>query len=73
MYAKLLLHMLKKGVVEGPFTDKPERGPLPTLPTYMVSIKSGLFIIIDLCVFYISLSIFVFAKCLAKFFFKMKK
>ncbi|XP_072043099.1 LOW QUALITY PROTEIN: centrosomal protein of 112 kDa-like [Amphiura filiformis] len=35
MYAKLLIHMLKKGVLEGPFLQRPERGPLPTLPTYM--------------------------------------
>ena len=41
MYAKLLMHMLKTGVINGPFLQRPERGPLPTLPTYMVSI-SGL-------------------------------
>ncbi|XP_033097473.1 centrosomal protein of 112 kDa-like [Anneissia japonica] len=35
MYSKLLLHMLKRGVIEGPFTSKPESGPLPTLPSYM--------------------------------------
>lgn len=35
-YARLLLHMLRKGVVEGPFTYKPEAGSLKTLPTYMV-------------------------------------
>ncbi|CAH2291917.1 Hypothetical predicted protein [Pelobates cultripes] len=35
LYAKLLLHMLKRGVLEGPFTQKPEEGPLKTLPTYM--------------------------------------
>ncbi len=37
MYAQLLLHMLKRGVLEGPFNLKPEPGPLPTLPSYMVS------------------------------------
>uniref|UniRef100_A0A3P8SW41 Centrosomal protein 112 n=1 Tax=Amphiprion percula TaxID=161767 RepID=A0A3P8SW41_AMPPE len=35
MYARLLLHMLKRGVLEGPFTNKPEPGGLKTLPTYM--------------------------------------
>ncbi|XP_023666534.2 centrosomal protein of 112 kDa isoform X1 [Paramormyrops kingsleyae] len=35
MYAKLLLHMLKRGLLEGPFTHKPEPGALKTLPTYM--------------------------------------
>ncbi|KAG7459557.1 hypothetical protein MATL_G00211900 [Megalops atlanticus] len=35
MYARLLLHMLRRGVLEGPFTHKPEGGPLKTLPTYM--------------------------------------
>ncbi|XP_060748864.1 centrosomal protein of 112 kDa isoform X4 [Tachysurus vachellii] len=34
-YARLLLHMLRKGVLEGPFTYKPEAGSLKTLPTYM--------------------------------------
>ncbi|XP_053309507.1 centrosomal protein of 112 kDa [Spea bombifrons] len=35
LYAKLLLHMLKRGVLEGPFTQRPDGGPLKTLPTYM--------------------------------------
>ncbi|NWJ07539.1 CE112 protein, partial [Crypturellus undulatus] len=35
LYAKLLLHMLKRGVLEGPFTYKPEPGILKTLPSYM--------------------------------------
>nr|XP_021156015.1 centrosomal protein of 112 kDa isoform X3 [Columba livia] len=35
LYAKLLLHMLKRGVLEGPFTHKPEPGTLKTLPSYM--------------------------------------
>ncbi|XP_063149548.1 centrosomal protein of 112 kDa isoform X6 [Candoia aspera] len=35
LYAKLLLHMLKRGVLEGPFTHKPESGILKTLPSYM--------------------------------------
>ncbi|XP_026064142.1 centrosomal protein of 112 kDa isoform X4 [Carassius auratus] len=35
MYARLLLHMLRKGVLEGPFTHRPEGGSLKTLPTYM--------------------------------------
>ncbi|NXU74585.1 CE112 protein, partial [Oreotrochilus melanogaster] len=35
LYAKLLLHMLKRGVLEGPFTHKPEPGRLKTLPSYM--------------------------------------
>lgn len=36
MYARLLLHMLKRGLLELPFTVKPGPGPLKTLPTYMV-------------------------------------
>ena len=36
-YAQLMLHMLKRGVLEGPFTSKPQDGDLPTLPPYMVS------------------------------------
>ncbi|XP_070398835.1 centrosomal protein of 112 kDa isoform X2 [Nothobranchius furzeri] len=35
MYARVLLHMLKRGVLEGPFTSKPEHGGLKTLPAYM--------------------------------------
>ncbi|XP_069916519.1 centrosomal protein of 112 kDa isoform X9 [Oryctolagus cuniculus] len=35
LYAKLLLHMLKQGVLEGPFTHRPEPGMLKTLPSYM--------------------------------------
>ncbi|XP_054832880.1 centrosomal protein of 112 kDa [Eublepharis macularius] len=35
LHAKLLLHMLKRGVLEGPFTQKPETGTLKTLPSYM--------------------------------------
>nr|XP_020475503.1 centrosomal protein of 112 kDa isoform X2 [Monopterus albus] len=35
LYARLLLHMLKRGVLEAPFTSKPEPGNLKTLPTYM--------------------------------------
>ncbi|XP_049715677.1 centrosomal protein of 112 kDa isoform X5 [Elephas maximus indicus] len=35
LYAKLLLHMLKRGVLEGPFTHRPEPGMLKTLPSYM--------------------------------------
>ncbi|XP_053563780.1 centrosomal protein of 112 kDa [Bombina bombina] len=35
LHTKLLLHMLKRGVLEGPFTQKPEAGMLKTLPTYM--------------------------------------
>ncbi|KAF4092628.1 hypothetical protein AMELA_G00023100 [Ameiurus melas] len=34
-YTRLLLHMLRKGVLEGPFTYKPEAGSIKTLPTYM--------------------------------------
>ncbi|XP_063427730.1 centrosomal protein of 112 kDa-like isoform X4 [Mytilus trossulus] len=34
-YAQLMLHMLKRGVLEGPFTSKPQDGELPTLPPYM--------------------------------------
>ncbi|XP_057569701.1 centrosomal protein of 112 kDa isoform X8 [Hippopotamus amphibius kiboko] len=35
LYAKLLLHMLRRGVLEGPFTHRPEPGTLRTLPSYM--------------------------------------
>ncbi|XP_019132830.2 centrosomal protein of 112 kDa isoform X1 [Larimichthys crocea] len=35
MYARLLLYMLKRGVLELPFTNKPEPGTLKTLPAYM--------------------------------------
>ncbi|XP_069005276.1 centrosomal protein of 112 kDa [Embiotoca jacksoni] len=35
VYARVLLHMLKRGVLEQPFTSKPEPGILKTLPTYM--------------------------------------
>ncbi|XP_036984002.2 centrosomal protein of 112 kDa [Artibeus jamaicensis] len=35
LYAKLLLHMLKRGVIEGPFVHRPEPGTLRTLPSYM--------------------------------------
>ncbi|XP_043941043.1 centrosomal protein of 112 kDa isoform X2 [Protopterus annectens] len=35
MYAKLLLHMVRRGVIEGPFAQRPEPGMLKTLPTYM--------------------------------------
>ncbi|XP_036003949.1 centrosomal protein of 112 kDa isoform X2 [Fundulus heteroclitus] len=34
-YARLLLYMLKRGILEGPFTAKPEPGKLKTLPAYM--------------------------------------
>ncbi|KAM6905325.1 centrosomal protein of 112 kDa [Xenentodon cancila] len=35
MYARLLLHMLKRGVLEGPFNSKPEPGNLRALPAYL--------------------------------------
>uniref|UniRef100_A0A8C5AN72 Centrosomal protein 112 n=1 Tax=Gadus morhua TaxID=8049 RepID=A0A8C5AN72_GADMO len=35
MYARLLLHMLRRGVLDAPFTVKPDQGCLKTLPTYM--------------------------------------
>ncbi|XP_039680999.1 centrosomal protein of 112 kDa isoform X2 [Perca fluviatilis] len=35
MHARLLLQMLKRGVLERPFNSKPEPGSLKTLPTYM--------------------------------------
>uniref|UniRef100_A0A8C4F4S9 Centrosomal protein 112 n=1 Tax=Dicentrarchus labrax TaxID=13489 RepID=A0A8C4F4S9_DICLA len=40
MYARLLLHMLKRGILELPFTSKPEAGSLKTLPTYMVTVTA---------------------------------
>lgn len=41
MYARLLLQMLKRGVLDGPFTSKPEPGSLKTLPTYMVGVTAS--------------------------------
>ncbi|KAK5856328.1 hypothetical protein PBY51_007935 [Eleginops maclovinus] len=35
MHARLLLQMLKRGVLDRPFTCKPQPGSLKTLPTYM--------------------------------------
>ncbi|XP_041812859.1 centrosomal protein of 112 kDa isoform X2 [Chelmon rostratus] len=35
MYARLLLHMLKRGILKLPFISKPEPGSLKTLPAYM--------------------------------------
>ncbi|XP_037113026.1 centrosomal protein of 112 kDa isoform X2 [Syngnathus acus] len=35
LHARLLLHMLKRGVLEGPFASKPQRGSLKSLPAYM--------------------------------------
>ncbi|NWV48055.1 CE112 protein, partial [Daphoenositta chrysoptera] len=35
LYAKLLLHMLQRGALDRPFTQKPEEGMLKTLPAYM--------------------------------------
>nr|AAI09694.1 Coiled-coil domain containing 46 [Bos taurus] len=35
LYAKLLLHMIRRGVLEGPFTQRPEPGTLRALPSYM--------------------------------------
>uniref|UniRef100_A0AAQ4P4B7 Centrosomal protein 112 n=1 Tax=Gasterosteus aculeatus aculeatus TaxID=481459 RepID=A0AAQ4P4B7_GASAC len=35
MHARLLLHMLKRGVLERPFTSRPEPGGLKALPTYV--------------------------------------
>ncbi|XP_074552561.1 centrosomal protein of 112 kDa-like isoform X1 [Halichoeres trimaculatus] len=36
VYARLLLNMLKRGVLELPFNSKPEPGCLKPLPTYMI-------------------------------------
>ncbi|NWI52697.1 CE112 protein, partial [Calyptomena viridis] len=36
-YAKLLLHMLKRGVLDCPFAQKPEQGLLKSLPSYMLT------------------------------------
>ncbi|XP_060058596.1 centrosomal protein of 112 kDa isoform X1 [Erinaceus europaeus] len=35
LHAQLLLHMLRRGVLEGPFTHRPEPGTLKPLPSYM--------------------------------------
>ena len=37
MYSKLLLRMLKRGNIDGPFATRPDTGPLKSLPSYMVS------------------------------------
>ena len=36
LYAQLLLHMVKRGLLEDPFTRRPEAGQLQPLPSYMV-------------------------------------
>nr|CAB3229848.1 centrosomal protein of 112 kDa-like [Phallusia mammillata] len=35
MHAKMLLRMLQRGTLDGPFASSPEAGPLSTLPSYM--------------------------------------
>jgi hypothetical protein len=40
MYAQVLLAMLKRDLIEEPFSQQPEAGPLPTMPAYMVSLGS---------------------------------
>lgn len=35
MYSQLMLHMLKRGNIQGPFDKKPDEGPLQPLPPYM--------------------------------------
>ncbi|XP_006814744.1 centrosomal protein of 112 kDa-like [Saccoglossus kowalevskii] len=35
LYAELLMHMLNRGVLEGPYSHRPDPGALPTLPAYM--------------------------------------
>ncbi|XP_028406543.1 centrosomal protein of 112 kDa-like [Dendronephthya gigantea] len=35
MYAQVLLAMLKRDLIEEPFSQQPEPGPLPTMPAYM--------------------------------------
>ena len=35
MYAQVLLAMLKRDLIEEPFSQHPESGPLPTMPAYM--------------------------------------
>ncbi|XP_070580132.1 centrosomal protein of 112 kDa-like isoform X2 [Ptychodera flava] len=35
LYAELLQHMLKRGLLEGPYAHRPDPGPLATLPSYM--------------------------------------
>ena len=41
MYAQVLLAMLKRDLIEEPFSQQPEHGPLPTMPAYMVSLKTA--------------------------------
>ena len=36
MHAEVMLHMLRKGSLDGIYTHKPEQGPLITFPAYMV-------------------------------------
>ena len=40
MYAQVLLAMLKRDLIEEPFSQHPESGPLPTMPAYMVSLEN---------------------------------
>jgi hypothetical protein len=41
MYAQVLLAMLKRDLIEEPFSQHPESGPLPTMPAYMVSLETA--------------------------------
>ena len=58
MYSQLMLHMLKRGSLEGPFTQRPEEGPLSTLPAYMVNVsfKSNTACIYGKCFLFVHVS-----------------
>lgn len=58
IYARLLLQMLKRGVLEGPFTSKPQAGSLKTLPAYMVTASLSKSVKIYLSIMYCSSSSF---------------
>ena len=45
MHAEVLLHMLRKGALDGIYTQKPEHGPLVTFPAYMVIRGSALIVL----------------------------
>ena len=46
MYTQVLLAMLKRDLIEEPFSQQPEPGLLPTMPPYMV-MHCSVIILID--------------------------
>ena len=48
LYAQLLLHMVKRGLLEDPFTRRPEAGPLQALPSYMVGLLLFMYVVVQI-------------------------